>query len=252
MSRNPRTLPAWILPLAGTVLLALYISMPEVQERVLGLLFPSTRTYTHSRLHLLQMSLDHLIITTLATGISFLIGLGLGILVTRRAGKDFLNLVTRLSALVQTLPPSAVIILAFPFLGFGWAPTLAALFLYSLFPVMGNTILGFQTVDPGVMDAARGLGMAEAQALRIVEFPMASPYILTGLRHAFILNLATAAIGAVIGAGGLGVIIMSGLTLQNSALVFSGTLVITGFALLGEYLFGLIPTPRPPQGQSPP
>jgi osmoprotectant transport system permease protein len=111
---------------------------------------------------------------------------------------------------------------------------------------MGNTIIGFQSVSPAILDAANGMGMGEYERLRIIELPMALSHILTGLRHAFILNLATAAIGAVIGAGGLGVIIMSGLTLQNSALVLSGTIVIAGFALIGDFVFSWILTSRGP------
>lgn len=217
-----------------------YIASPQIQTRVLSQLFPQATRYTHQRLTLLKMSKDHLTITGAATVIAFIIGSAAGIAVTRKAGRDFLQLTGRLSSLVQTLPPSAVIILAYPFLGFGWSPTILALFFYSLFPIIGNTVIGFQSVDPAVKDSADGMGMNEWQRLWIVELPIALPHIVTGLRHAFILNLATAAVGAVIGAGGLGVIIMSGLLLQNTALVLSGTLVIAACALVGEIAFSLL------------
>jgi osmoprotectant transport system permease protein len=86
------------------------------------------------------------------------------------------------------------------------------------------------------------MGMSNLQRLRLVEFPLALPVINTGLRHSFILNIGTATIAAVIGGGGLGTIIISGLTLQNSALVFSGTIVITGLALIFDELFNLLET----------
>jgi osmoprotectant transport system permease protein len=94
--------------------LVLYISFPQIQEAVLSPIFPEAPRYVHPRLSLWRMSLDHLVITLAATGISFVIGGGLGIFLTRSAGKDFLRLVNRLTSLVQTLPPSAVIILAYP------------------------------------------------------------------------------------------------------------------------------------------
>jgi osmoprotectant transport system permease protein len=134
------------------------------------------------------------------------------------------------------------VILAFPFLGFGLPPALLALALYSVFPVVANTVVGFQSVPSDVLDAASGMGMSNLQRLRLVEFPLALPVINTGLRHSFILNIGTATIAAVIGGGGLGTIIISGLTLQNSALVFSGTIVITGLALIFDELFNLLET----------
>jgi osmoprotectant transport system permease protein len=95
-------------------------------------------------------------------------------------------------------------------------------------------VVGFQSVDPAVKDAAKGMGMTHWESLKLVEIPQALPFILTGLRHAFILNIGTASIGALIGAGGLGTIIISGLTLRNSALVFSGTIVVVFLAILGD------------------
>jgi len=221
-------------------LLAVYVLSPTVQKLFLGSLFPNAPAYVHPRISLAHMTLVHLGLTLSATALSVAVGVVVGVYVTRSFGREYLPLAVRTNALLQSLPPSAVIILAFPILGFGWKPTLLALFLYSLLPVAANTIIGFQSVGRDVLDAADGLGMKEVQRLWIVEFPMAFPHILNGIRHAFILNLGTAAIGAVIGAGGLGSIIMSGLISNNSALVLSGTIVISSIALLSEGMFSLI------------
>lgn len=228
-----------VLGILASIVLLVFVASKAFQTAVLSFLYPGLPQYTHSRLSLLEMSLTHLLLTLGASLLSGLTGIGLGILVTRKSGREFLGIVQRMNALIQTFPPSAVIILAFPFLGFGWKPTLAALFLYSLFPVLGNTVLGFQQIQTSILDAADGMGMTEVQKLRIVELPQAHPFILTGLRHSFILNVGTASIGAVIGSGGLGTIIISGLTLQNSALVLSGTLCIVGLALLGDALLSM-------------
>ena len=233
-----------------TLFLLIYALSVPFQVRLLSLLFPNAPHYTHSRKTILQMGVAHLLITLGATFLSSLVGIAIGIAVTRQWGLDYQQLVLRLNAFIQTFPPSAVIIIAFPILGFGWKPALLALFLYSLFPVLSNTIVGFNEIDRGLIDAAKGMGMSGVQRLWMVELPQALPLISTGIRHSYILNLATAAIAAVIGGEGLGTIIISGLTLRNSALVFSGTLVISLLALIGEQLFQLINGYRQPHSPS--
>lgn len=223
-----------------TALLLMYILSEQIQQVFLSFLYPSAQQYTHSRKTLQEMTVSHVLLTLGATSIASVIGIVVGIITTRGKGRVFLPLVLKLNAFIQTFPPSAVIILAFPFLGFGWKPALLALVLYSLFPVLGNTIVGFQSVDPAVIDAAKGMGMSGWQQLWIAQFPQAFSLIMTGVRHCYILNLGTAAIASVIGGDGLGTIIISGLTLQNSALVLSGTLVISLLALIGEQLTSLV------------
>jgi len=222
------------------VLLLVYMFSEQVQTAVLSLLFPSEGQYVHSRKTILAMTCEHITLTLFATALATLAGVLLGIGVTRKGGKDFQVLIMRLNAFIQTFPPSAVIILAYPVLGFGWKPALLALFLYSLFPVLGNTVVGFQGVPSEVKESARGMGMTPFQQLWIAELPQAWPMILTGIRHSYILNLGTAAIAAVIGGGGLGTIIISGLALRNSALVMSGTIVISLLAFIGEQVFLLL------------
>jgi osmoprotectant transport system permease protein len=220
--------------------LIIFITSVPVQTTLLSWVFPGESRYVHARRTLVDMALEHLLITVVATALSSMVGIMAGIAVTRSKGREFKELVVKLNSFVQTFPPSAVIILAFPVLGFGLRPALLALFLYSLFPVLGNTIVGFETVSPAINDAARGMGMTWCQQLWIAQLPSAFPMILTGVRHAYILNLGTAAIAALIGGGGLGTIIMSGLTLRNSALVLSGTVVISLLAFIGEQVFRLI------------
>ena len=227
----------WIVLILLAIGLLLYISSEQVQRAILSFIFPAETQFTHSRKTILQMTGAHITLTLAATLLSTVVGILIGIAVTRGAGKDFQQLVLRLNAFIQTFPPSAVIILAFPVLGFGWKPALLALFLYSLFPILGNTVVGFQSVSPAVIDSAKGMGMTWFQQLWIAEFPQALPMVLTGIRHSYILNLGTAAIAAVIGGEGLGTIIISGLTLQNSALVLSGTIVISLLAFMGEQVF---------------
>lgn len=229
----------WLLVLLGALLLVFILS-EQVQTNLLSLIFPSEGRYTHSRKTILEMTGEHIVLTLLATALASFVGVLIGVGVTRKGGQDFQTLILRLNAFIQTFPPSAVIILAYPVLGFGWKPALLALFLYSLFPILGNTVVGFQGVAPAVKESAKGMGMTPIQQLWIAEFPQAWPMILTGIRHSYILNLGTAAIAAVIGGGGLGTIIISGLALRNSALVMSGTIVISLLAFIGEQVFLLL------------
>jgi len=233
------TIRIWTLVLL-VVLLVVFMVSVQVQTAVLSFLFPSEGQYTHSRKTILEMTGEHIALTLLATFLATLAGVLIGIGVTRKGGEDFQILIMRLNAFIQTFPPAAVIILAYPVLGFGWKPALLALFLYSLFPILGNTVVGFQGVAPEVKASARGMGMTAFQQLWIAELPQAWPMIVTGIRHSFILNLGTAAIAAVIGGGGLGTIIISGLALRNSALVMSGTIVISLLAFIGEQVFLLL------------
>jgi len=239
-SPSRHVLTQWIPLLLLTIGLILYITSPTLQSAILSLVFPHETQFTHARKTILQMTGAHITLTIAATLLSSVFGIFIGILVTRKAGREFQQLVLKLNAFIQTFPPSAVIILAFPVLGFGWKPALLALFLYSLFPVLGNTVIGFNSVSPAAIDAAKGMGMTWFQQLHIAELPQALPMIITGIRHSYILNLGTAAIAAVIGGEGLGTIIISGLTLRNSALVLSGTIVISMLAFIGEQLFQLL------------
>lgn len=221
-------------------LLLVFMFFEQVQIAVLSFIFRSESVFTHSRKTILEMTGEHVALSLLATALAALVGILIGVGVTRKGGEDYQILIMRMNGFIQTFPPSAVIILAYPVLGFGWKPALLALFLYSLFPILGNTVVGFQGVPPEVKESARGMGMTPFQQLWIAEFPQAWPMILTGIRHSYILNLGTAAIAAVIGGGGLGTIIISGLALRNSALVLSGTIVISLLAFIGEQVFLLL------------
>ncbi len=146
------------------------------------------------------------------------------------------EIVGDLSSLGQTIPPVAVLALAVPVLGFGFEPTVVALVLYSILPVIRNTIAGIESVSPDLLEAARGIGMTRMQILREVSLPLALPVIMAGIRISIVVNIGTATIGAVVGAGGLGSIIISGLVRENPAFVLQGAVCAALFALLVDFL----------------
>ena len=124
--------------------------------------------------------------------------------------------------LVQTIPGLALVAFMLPLLGIGTTPAIAALFLYSLYPIVRNTYTGVREADRPAIAAAVAAGMTPAQVLRYVRLPLAAPVIMAGIRTAAVINVGTATLAALIGAGGLGDPIVAGLALADPRMVLSG------------------------------
>ncbi|MGB3223079.1 MAG: ABC transporter permease, partial [Desulforhopalus sp.] len=161
-------------------------------------------------------------------------------LVTRTYGREFLPALNNLVSIGQTFPPLAVLALAVPAVGFGAKPTIIALFLYGLLPIVRNTISGLQAVDPAIREAATGMGMSELQALWKVEMPLSFHVIMAGIKTSVIINIGTATIGATIGAGGLGAPIITGLASDNPAFILQGSIIAALFAIIVDALLEMI------------
>lgn len=212
------------------------IANMEWWEVTLSFLFPQEVRVLHPRADLLVLVWEHLQLVIISSSLTIVIGVPLGIWVTRPSGRDFLPIVTDLTSFGQTFPPVAVLALAVPMLGFGLLPTVVALFLYGLLPIVRNTIAGLRAVPPDVLDAAYGMGMNRIQALIRVEIPLAARVILAGVRISVIINIGTAMIGAVIGAGGLGSPIIAGLVQDNLAFIIEGAVPAAILAILADQL----------------
>lgn len=168
----------------------------------------------------------------LAAAASTIVAVGLGILVTRPSGAQFLPLSRTLVNIGQTFPPVAVLAVTVPLVGFGEKPTLIALFAYGLLPIFENTITGLKSCPPQVLEAAAGMGMSAHQRLRAVELPLAMPLILEGVRLSLVINVGTATIGSTVAAKGLGEVIIAGLLSNNTAFILQGGLVTGLMAML--------------------
>ena len=188
----------------------------------------------------LELLGQHLALVGLSTLAAVAAGLGLGIAVTRPAGQSFLPLARTLAAVGQTFPPTAVLILMVPALGFGRGPAWAALALYGVLPVFANTVEALLAVPAATREAALGLGFRPAQILWRVELPLARPLILAGVRTSTVVNVGTAAIGATVGAGGLGSPILSGLVTQNNGYLAEGAILAGLLALTLDAGFGVL------------
>jgi osmoprotectant transport system permease protein len=144
------------------------------------------------------------------------------------------------TGLLQTVPSLALLAILISLLGvIGVVPALLALTLYALLPIMRNTVTGLAEVPQGLRDAATALGMTARQRMRVVEFPLALPTVIAGVRIATTIAIGTATIAAFIGAGGFGERIVTGLALNDSGLLLAGAIPAAGLALLSEALFEL-------------
>ena len=166
----------------------------------------------------------------LAFLVSVLAGVPLGIWSARRPRLGQAVLIV--SAVVQTIPSLALLALLIPLFGIGTPPALVALCLYSLLPVVLNTFVGLTAIDPHILETARALGLNTRQILTKIELPLAMPTILAGLRTATIIGIGTATLAALIGAGGYGAPIVSGLATNNVGLILSGAVPCAGLALI--------------------
>jgi osmoprotectant transport system permease protein len=214
----------WIYIAIITGLFFYVIFNMELWYHLLGFIFPGEDTVLYPRADLAQLLKEHIILVSASSVAAVIVGVTVGIFATRPVGRDYLDIIGDISSLAQTIPPIAVLALAVPFIGFGFKPTVLALFLYSLLPILRNTISGLTSVPPHLIEAARGMGMRRARVLFQIELPLSIKVIMAGIRTSIVINVGTATAGAVVGAGGLGTPIISGLVRENPAFVLEGAL----------------------------
>jgi osmoprotectant transport system permease protein len=182
-----------------------------------------------------QLTGEHLVLAGVSWLIAAVIGVGLGILGTRRRALREISVVV--ANVLQTIPSVALFgfLLPVPLIGgIGRHTAILCLVLYSLLPILRNTIVGIQSVDAPLREAAVAMGMTDGQLLRLVELPLAAPTILAGLRIALVTNIGTAVIAAIIGGGGLGVLIFRGVASVDTTQILAGAIPAAAMALLAD------------------
>lgn len=221
-----------LLRLIALVLLVTFICWPDLFAPVFRPLTQNGAPAIYHQGDLMVLTGQHLGLVAVATFGGAVVAISLAILVTRTAGAEFLPLSRSLVNIGQTFPPVAVLALAVPIFGFGYKPTLIALFLYGMLPIFENTLTGLTTLPADTTEAARGMGMTPFQRLVKVELPLAFPVILVGIRLSVVIGLATATIGSTVAAKTLGEVIIAGLVSNNLAFVVQGGLVVSVLAVL--------------------
>jgi osmoprotectant transport system permease protein len=182
----------------------------------------------------------HMLLSATALGVGLLISLPLGIIVSRR--RKLVELTLGVAGVIQTVPSLALLALMVLVLGglIGFWPAFIALTLYSILPILANTVLGIKGVDPALIEAARGLGMSERQMLIRVQLPLAAPVILGGIRTATVIVVGTATLVTPVGGESLGNYIFSGLESMNPAATIFGCVVAALLALVMDQLVRLL------------
>jgi osmoprotectant transport system permease protein len=187
---------------------------------------------------LLELTLEHVMISGTAVFFGCLIAIPAGILLSGNIPKWVQSIVFSIANIFQTIPSLALLALLIPLFGIGTRPAIFALFLYSLLPILRNTYSGFRSVDSAILEAARGMGYNRWQQLWTIQFPLAVPYVLSGVRVTAVYVISWTALATLIGAGGLGEMIFSGLAVNRHDLVFTGALAAILLALGTDAVLG--------------
>jgi osmoprotectant transport system permease protein len=180
----------------------------------------------------LTLTEQHLIITLTALAISIIIAIPLGVILARRAHL-YAPVMGVLSAL-YTIPSIALLVLLIPLIGLGFWPTIVALVVYCQVILVRNVVAGIRSVDPAILEAARGMGLSDWQMLTTVELPLALPVILAGVRIAVISTIAIATVAAFFNAGGLGSLIREGISQDYGDKILAGVIAVSALAILAE------------------
>ncbi|MDB9319740.1 ABC transporter permease [Nodularia spumigena] len=188
---------------------------------------------------ILQHTLEHLFMVSIAIATATLIGIPLGILITRQT--YLRRPILGIANILQTIPSLALfgLLIPVPIIGgIGVVPAIVALTLYSFLPIIRNTYTGIMGVDTAIREAGRGMGMTDKQLLLQVDIPLAMGVILAGVRVATVISIGIATIAAAIGAGGLGVFIFRGIAVVNNQLILAGAVPAALIALVADLGIG--------------
>jgi osmoprotectant transport system permease protein len=185
-----------------------------------------------------QNTLDHLTLVSISLGMAIVVAIPMGVLAAKVRALE--SLLLGVSSILQTIPSLALLVLMIPLFGIGALPAIVAMFLYSLLPIVRNTHSGLRQIPAPVMESARALGLPNSLILRRIELPMAIPSILSGIKISAVMNVGVATLGALIGAGGYGQPILTGIRLDNTALILEGAIPAAVLALLVQGLFDLV------------
>lgn len=178
--------------------------------------------------------LEHIQISFIALLIAILIAVPLGIALTKT--KRLSEVVMNIAAILQTIPSLALLGLMIPIFGIGRVPAIIALVVYALLPILRNTYTGIKEVDPSLIEAAKGIGMKPIRRLTKVELPIAMPVMMAGIRTAMVLIIGTATLAALIGAGGLGDLILLGIDRNNTSLILIGAIPAALLAIMFDLI----------------
>lgn len=190
----------------------------------------------------------HLYLVGVSTLFVIALAVPLGIVLTRPFARRVTPTIVAIASTGQAIPSIGVIVVLALAAGFGVRYAIIALVVYAFLPVLRNTMVGLQQVDPTVIESGRGMGMTKLTVLRKIELPLAVPVMLAGVRTALVINVGTAAIATLTNAGGLGDIIYTGLVQSRRIVILTGAVLTAVLALLVDYAAGIAEDVLKPRG----
>ncbi len=234
LASTHRSLLGWLgMPVFLTVIAAatwFWVSSREldsIEQRVLN-----QKVLTESLV-------THLELVAISTLIVIAIAIPLGILLTRGFARRAVPIALAVANGGQAIPSLGLITIVVIWMGIGTTPVIIGLVAYSVLPILRNTMVGLQQVNPSLIKASRGMGLSPRMVLWQVELPLAVPVMIAGIRTALIINVGTATLATFFGAKGLGFVIFSGIGLNRDPILITGVVMASGLALLIDYLAGV-------------
>lgn len=179
---------------------------------------------------------EHLFISFSAILLGVLFAVPLGVVITKN--KKLSNIFIAIASVLQTIPSLALLSIMVPLIGIGKLPAIIALFIYSLLPIIRNTMIGINSVDRFLVDAGKGMGMTANEIIFKIQLPLSANVIMSGIRLSSVYVISWTAIASYIGAGGLGDFIFAGLNTFDTAMIIKGTISVTAIAILADYSLG--------------
>ncbi|OIH99522.1 MULTISPECIES: ABC transporter permease [unclassified Curtobacterium] len=229
-------------PIAILVVLAAFVVWLNTAD------LTATERGTLNPASILDLTGQHLVLTLQATVLVLVIGIPLGIVLTRGPLRRISPAVIAVANFGQAAPAVGLIVLLAAWLGLNSWSVVVALVVYAILPVLRNTMIGVQSVDARLVEAGRGMGMSAFSVLVKVELPLAVPVMLSGIRTALVLLVGTASLATFVGAGGLGLLITTGVTLFLPKVLVSGALLVALLALTIDWLGRVVETVARPKG----
>lgn len=234
---------SWVLPLTVVSLVAGLLAylrltpLDSIERRLI-----TTQTVVDS-------TIGHVRLVAVSTLLVVGIAVPLGILLTRPAARWAAPAVLGVANAGQAVPSIGILVLLAILYGIGFWMAVVSLVLYATLPVLRNTMVGIRQVDPGLIDAARGMGMRPYQVLLFIELPQAVPIMLAGIRVALILNVGVATLATYTNAGGLGTFIESGIVFNRTSVILTGSILTIALALLVDWVASLAERRLSPRGR---
>ncbi|MDY3025017.1 ABC transporter permease [Streptococcus hyovaginalis] len=203
--------------------------------------------FSQNGTYILSQFLRHFLISVYGVMLAGIVGIPLGIFIARK--RKLRSFVMGIANVLQTIPSLAMISIIMLALGLGTKTVIATVFMYSLLPIISNTYAGIANVNDDLVDAAKGMGMTKKQRLFMVELPLSLSVIMAGIRNALVVAVGITAIGAFVGGGGLGDIIVRGTNATNGgAIILAGSLPTALMAILSDIALGFVQGLLEPKG----